>query len=134
VKFQADRSGVISGIRFYKGAGNNGPHTVSLWAADGTSLATATSSSETASGWQEVDFSSPVAITANATYVASYHASSGRYADDASYFAVGVDNSPLHALANGLSGGNGVFSYSAGPTFPTSSANSSNYWVDVVFS
>jgi hypothetical protein len=134
VKFQADRSGVISGIRFYKGTGNNGPHTVSLWTAGGTSLATATSSSETASGWQEVDFSSPVAIAANTTYVASYHASSGHYADDASYFTNAFDNSPLHGLANGISGGNGVFSYGTGPTFPTSTINSSNYWVDVVFS
>ena len=39
---------------------------------DGVSLATATFTNETASGWQEVLFSTPVAITAGVTYVASY--------------------------------------------------------------
>jgi len=40
----------------------------------------------------------------------------------------------LHALADGVSGGNGVFAYSASSTFPTNSYQASNYWVDVVFS
>jgi hypothetical protein len=44
-----------------------------------------------------------------------------------------VDNGPLHALANGVSGGNAVFRYGAGGGFPTDSYNSGNYWVDVVF-
>ena len=39
---------------------------------DGTLLATGTFSNETASGWQELDFSSPVPVTAGTTYVASY--------------------------------------------------------------
>ena len=39
---------------------------------------------------------------------------------------------PLEALANGISGGNGVYLYGAGG-FPTNSFNSANYWVDVVF-
>src|SRR5205823_4165023 len=39
---------------------------------------------------------------------------------------------PLHALANGISGGNGVFHGGAG--FPSDSLNAANYWVDVVFS
>ena len=44
----------------------------SLWSSTGTLLATGTFSNETASGWQELDFSSPVAVTAGTTYVASY--------------------------------------------------------------
>jgi hypothetical protein len=44
----------------------------------------------------------------------------------------GVDNGPLHALKNGVSGGNGVYRY-GGIAFPTSTFNSNNYWVDVVF-
>ena len=46
----------------------------------------------------------------------------------------GVDNPPLHALANGVSGGNGVFAYGASSAFPTQTWNAANYWVDVVFS
>ena len=42
VKFQSDVSGVVSGVRFYKGDGNIGTHTGSLWTVDGTLLATAT--------------------------------------------------------------------------------------------
>jgi hypothetical protein len=91
-------------------------------------------SNESASGWQTVTFATPVAISANTTYVASYHSNVGRYNADQMYFAAaGVDTPPLHALSNGAGGGNGVYAYSAGSAFPSNSYNSSNYWVDVVF-
>src|SRR5262249_47541943 len=90
---------------------------------------------ETASGWQDVSFSSPVPVTANTTYVASYYAPTGHYAFTGGYFAsTGVDTGPLHALANGVDGGNGVFRVGAGGGFPNQTYNSANYWVDVVFS
>ncbi len=72
VKFQASSNGSIIGIRFYKGPQNTGTHTGDLWTTSGTLLASATFSNETASGWQQVNFSSPVSITAGATYIASY--------------------------------------------------------------
>src|SRR5205807_96651 len=101
----------------------------------GTALASATFTSETTSGWQQVNFASPVAISANTTYVASYLAPIGRYAEDDNYFAVsGVNNPPLHALANGVDGNNGVYSYGSGSVFPTNVFAAANYWVDVVFS
>ena len=51
------------------------------------------------------------------------------------YFATaGVDNPPLHALRDGVSGGNGVYVYGASSAFPTNTFQSTNYWVDVVFS
>ncbi|MCW2876895.1 MAG: hypothetical protein JWQ95_995, partial [Sphaerisporangium sp.] len=53
VKFQASANGTIRGIRFYKGSFNTGTHVVSLWTTGGTLLASATSSGETASGWQQ---------------------------------------------------------------------------------
>ena len=83
VKFRSDSDGFVSGVRFFKGAGNTGTHVGNLWSASGTLLATATFSAESASGWQQVSFSSPVAITANTTYVASYFAPNGHYAVDA---------------------------------------------------
>ena len=76
-----------------------------------------------------------MAITANTTYVASYHTNVGHYAEDDNYFASsGVTNGPLHALAAGVDGPNGVYAYGASSTFPTNNYLSANYWVDVVFS
>ena len=134
VKFRSQINGYITGLRFYKSTQNTGTHVGTLWSSNGTQLARATFTNETASGWQQVNFSSPVAITANTTYVASYHTNVGRYSTDNGYFAnSGVDSYPLYALSNGESSGNGVYAYNANPTFPNSSFNSSNYWVDVVF-
>ena len=99
----------------------------------GALLATATFTSETASGWQQVNFPNPVAIAANTVYVASYYAPNGGYAVDDNYFATaGYDNAPLHALEDGVSGGDGVYVYGSSGTFPTGSYQSDNYWVDVV--
>ena len=132
VKFTADVPGSVTGIRFYKGTSNTGTHTGTLWTSTGTQLATATFAGESASGWQQVTFSSPVAIVPGTTYVASYHTTTGEYAATGNGFATAVDTPPLHALADGLSGGNGVFAYGA-HTFPASSFNATNYWVDVLF-
>jgi hypothetical protein len=133
VKFQADVDGLITGIRFYKSTTNTGTHVGNLWSSDGQLLATATFTNETASGWQQVDFDNPVAITANTVYVASYHTNVGQYSVDENYFAAsGVDNGHLHALQDGESGGNGVYLYGSGG-FPTNTYRASNYWVDVVF-
>jgi len=133
LKFRAEINGYISGVRFYKGVTNSGTHVGNLWTSAGTLLATATFINETASGWQEVKFATPVQITANTTYVASYHTNVGHYAFNAAFFTTsGVTNSPLRALADGEDGPNGVFKYGAGG-FPTDTFNAANYWVDVAF-
>ncbi|HEX5474874.1 MAG TPA: N,N-dimethylformamidase beta subunit family domain-containing protein [Vicinamibacterales bacterium] len=132
VKFQSDRAGFIDAIRFYKGAGNDGPHVGSLWTAAGTLLGTVAFTNESATGWQEASFAAPIAIAADTVYVASYFAPSGHYAGDDSYFDTGVDNPPLHAPASGTSL-NGVYAYGASSRFPSQSYRASNYWVDVVF-
>ena len=128
VKFTSDTNGFITGLRFYKSAANTGTHTASLWTASGQRLATATSTNETASGWQQVNFSAPVAVTAGTTYVASYHTNVGRYSVSRSYFTAPFSSGPLHVPANG-----GVYLYGSGG-FPTNTYQGSNYWVDVVLS
>ena len=134
VRFRSDVNGYITGIRFYKSATNIGSHQGNLWSNTGTLLASGTFTAETASGWQELDFGSPVAITGGTTYVASYYAPAGHYSFDGGFFATnGVDNIPLHALADKMDGSNGIFNYGAASSFPTSTYGSSNYWVDVVF-
>src|SRR5262249_28755576 len=72
VKFQSDVAGFIKGLRFYKAAANTATHVGTLWSGTGQSLATATFTGATASGWQHVTFATPVAIQANTVYVASY--------------------------------------------------------------
>ncbi|KYC37736.1 hypothetical protein WA1_04250 [Scytonema hofmannii PCC 7110] len=135
VKFRSSQNGFIKGIRFYKGQQNTGTHVGSLWNSNGQQLATATFTNETASGWQQVNFATPVAIAANTVYVASYHTNVGFYSQDVGYFAnSGTTTQPLTALRNGESGPNGVYTYSSNPAFPTSTYQSANYWVDVIFS
>jgi hypothetical protein len=134
VKFKTDVDGYVSGVRFYKGTTNTGTHIGNLWSGTGTLLARATFTGEHASGWQTVTFASRVHVTAGTTYVASYHTNVGHYADTDNAFTAQVNNPPLHALASGASGGNGVFAHSAASTFPTTSnGKATNYWVDVSF-
>ena len=134
VKFRSDVNGTVTGVRFYKGATNTGTHVGNLWTASGQLLASAPFSGETASGWQQVNFASPVAITADTVYVVSYFAPNGNYAADGGYFtSQGADNGVLHMLQNGVSGGNGVYNYAATSSFPASTYNATNYWVDLAF-
>jgi hypothetical protein len=134
VKFTSSSNGQITGIRFYKSSANTGTHVGNLWSSTGTLLATATFSNETASGWQQVNFSSPVSITAGTVYVASYHTTVGHFSADQEFFATaGVSNPPLEALANGVNGGDGVYAYGSTSSFPSNTYTSTNYWVDLVF-
>lgn len=129
VKFSSDMNGTISGVRFYKGTQNTGVHTGSLWTANGQLLATGTFDNETASGWQTLIFSQPVAITAGTQYIASYHTSVGYYAVTPNAFnGYGLDRAPLHVPASG-----GAYLYSGIGGFPGTSSTH-NFWVDVVFS
>ncbi len=132
VKFYSDVAGSITGIRFYKGPGNTGTHIAHLWDSSGHLLSSATFTSETSSGWQQVNLATPVAIKANTIYVASYWDPYGHYALNRPYFTAQYNNSPLHSPASGTYGPNAVFKYGSSG-FPTETYDSSNYWVDVIF-
>ena len=143
MRFKSDAAGFIRSIRFYKAATNTGTHTASLWTTGGQLLGTATFTGESASGWQQANFASPIAITANTTYIASYYAPSGHYSEAEGYFygppaqpdfVAAVDSRPLHALHSTPGAPNGLYKYSGSPTFPTNTFNAENYWVDVVYS
>ncbi len=98
VAFTSSQSVLVTGIRFYKGTGNTGTHVGSLWSGSGQLLAQATFTGETATGWQEVSFATPVQINAGTTYVASYHAPKGRYSVTSNYFTSAYTSGPLTAL------------------------------------
>ncbi|MFT4166535.1 MAG: DUF4082 domain-containing protein [Microlunatus sp.] len=127
VTFTPRVAGSIVGIRFYKGTGNSGTHTGSLWNSSGSRLATATFTSETSTGWQTVEFATPVKVTAGQRYVASYYAPRGRYAAAQRFFTGTYTSGDLSVPVNG-----GVYRYGSSG-FPTSSYQASNYYVDVVF-
>jgi hypothetical protein len=128
----SDVPGFITGVRFYKGSKNLGTHIGYLWSSNGTMLAAVAFTNESAGGWQQANFATPVAIDADTAYVVSYWAPKGHYADDTGYFATsGVTNLTLYAPPDGQYGPNG--SYITKKAFPAGSAAASNYWVDVVF-
>jgi Domain of unknown function (DUF4082)/Fibronectin type III domain len=134
VKIRTDVAGAITGLRFYKQTWMSGyAHVGHLWSSSGTLLATAAFTGETSYGWQTVTFSSPATIAANTVYIVSFSTGGGYFGVSTNYFNTsGVNSGPLHALANGVSGGDGV--YGSSGRFPTSSGNGMNFWADAVFS
>ncbi len=134
VKFTSDVAANVLGVRFYKGPTNTGTHVGSLWSSTGSLLAQATFTNETTSGWQQILFSSPVAISPNTIYVVSYHTTVGHYSSDDYFFQnQGINNGPLHAPANSVNGPNGVYVVSTSSAFPTNTFDAANYWVDLVY-
>lgn len=132
LRFSPSVDGFVSGARFYKGTGNTGTHTGSLWSSSGQRLATVTFTGESTTGWQQASFSSAVPVTKDGTYVVSYTAPNGRYAVASNAFtARGVDARPLK-VAGGF-GATPAGVYGTSGQFPTSSFQNSNYYVDAVF-
>ena len=135
VKFRSDVAGTVTGVRFYKQGYMNGyTHVGYLWSSTGALLASATFTGETASGWEQVNFSNPVTIAANTLYIASFSTGGGYFGLTTTGFSTaGVDNGPLHAPSKtAVAGGNGVYASGNG-AFPTINGNGYNFWADVAF-
>jgi hypothetical protein len=113
-----------------------GPHVGLLYKGDGTFLDSARYTNESISGWQTVQFQTPVPILANTTYITATWLGNETFVFTNNYFNTAITNSPLHLLATGEDGANGVYTYNALPTFPSTSAGtiSTNFWLDIVFS
>ena len=97
-------------------------------------LATATFADETASGWQSVSLlAARVAVRRTRRTWRRTSRPERPVLLTANQFGLGpVDNPPLHTLASGTDGPNGVFR--SGTTgYPGNSFGNTNYWVDVVF-
>lgn len=126
-KITVDQAMKLTALRFYKDAAETGTHVGTVWSSTGTQLARVTFAKETASGWQRQVLATPLALSANTTYVVSVGFNA--YFDDTQYgLQTALDSGPLHSIADG---NDGVFGASAG-TFPTQSYHSSNYFVDAV--
>lgn len=124
--FTPRRSGMVTGIAFYKGAGNTGTHTGTLWSAARKPLGRVTFTNETATGWQFATFAKPISVNAGEKYVASYHAPRGRFALTPNYFA-------SQRTATDLQTTTGAGAYQYGTSNFPANASTSNYWVDVRF-
>src|SRR6185295_11561221 len=98
-----------------------GTVTGSLYGANGALLGSATfPAGGSAVGWQEVSFTTPIAINAATTYVAAFHTTAGHFGSSPGFFATAAFvNGPLRALANNFDGPNGSYHYSPTPLFPT---------------
>jgi polygalacturonase len=136
-KFKATVDGNIIGARYYKYATDSVIRDVRLWDNAGTLLASRTVSGQTASGWQRMDFATPVAITAETTYVVGYHPTNTaevtrRPTSNNLFATLGVTNDKLYAYATTeITPGNGVVG-APGGVFPTTATDDS-YYADVVF-
>lgn len=124
-RFTVNVAGDATGVRFYKGAANTGIHTGFLWRADGQLMGQVTVGNETADGWQEAAFASPIRLEPGVEYRVGLHSTTGRYAVDlnalAAQTATGVFTIPAQGSA---------YTYSTG--FPAN-LSAHNYWVDVTF-
>jgi hypothetical protein len=121
----AKRAGAVTGVRFYKGSTNTGTHVGGVYSSDGRQLATATFGRESDSGWQTLQFTTPVRLSAGQTVTAAVFMPHGRYAV----------NNPYRwpASSNSINATRGVYRYGYQLTNPTSVYGTSNYFVDVSF-
>ena len=135
VRFQSSVAGVITAIRFYKQASNTGTHVGNVWTADGVNKGTVNFSGESATGWQQQSFSSPIHVAANTQYVASVFMPAGYWSGTTNYFgSTGVANSPLSSPQSVENSYNGLYLYTATSSFPYVGSNAHrNYWIDIVF-
>lgn len=134
VRFRPTVNGFIKGVRFYRIAVATGPFTGSLWSNTGTLLATG-SFTVSPSGWQELIFAAPVAVTAGVPYVASYYTPNGFYNFTAGGLSTSITSGAGYLVTppNGIDSLNGVFKPGLGGGFPDQSFGGGNYFVDVIF-
>ncbi len=125
MRFSPRVTGKVTGMQFWKSTEIAGPFVASLWGQNGGLLAQTTVTHPVAQGWQDVDFDTPVAVTAGQEYTVSYRAPSGEYP------------ATLGALGNPRTVGDlstpqnaGVYVYGTGR--PTTEVSTS-YLVDVMF-
>src|SRR6516164_17108 len=108
VKFQSSVAGQITALKFYRSASDTGSDLLDLWSSTGINLASVPFTNTAASGWQSVSLATPVTISANTTYVASYH-TSGIFVKTANFFTTAFTSGVLTAPDTTTAGGNGVF-------------------------
>jgi hypothetical protein len=136
-KFTTAVDGFVRGVRMYIDAGTaTGSFRGKLWDFNTQTLLGSAFFTISGNGWQEVLFSSPVAVTAGTTYLVSCYSDDGFYSSTDEFFnAFTFVNGNLTAPAGdgGTSNtSNGVYFF-GGEGFPNASYQNSAYFVDPVF-
>jgi hypothetical protein len=117
---------VVTGLRFYQGPGNEGPHTGRLWRSDGAELARVQFPTGSIGGWQSAVLDRPVRLEPAVEYVVSYFAPAGAHAADPGVFTGRASRGfPLAALDS-------VVGFGSPDVFPALPANGQNFFVDVI--
>lgn len=137
--------GTVSGVRFYATSTVGGTYTGALWevtdndAGTGTLLASKTAGvTPTGGTWNTITFDTPVSVTAGTPYRTGLFSGAGRYVATSGFFSSGLTNGDISAPAhNGAAGPytvfQGTFIINAALTYPTSTAGSASYFVDVEY-
>lgn len=134
LRFTTTAPGIIRGIRFFSSNAPTGVYTGRLWSSTGTLLATVAFTDVKPSSWQEAFFATPVTLSANSTYIISYHTSSGNYVSTQGGLRSGLSKGAISVAGENQNGSSSVYTYGAAGSFPSQSYNASNYWVDLIFS
>jgi Domain of unknown function (DUF4082)/Bacterial Ig-like domain len=127
-KIVATAPAQLVAIRYYRDSSETGTHVGRVWSSTGTLLASVAFTGETSSGWQTQALATPLTLTVGQTYVVSVGINA---------FFVMTNFGLQTQLSNGpistdvTLGKNGVIGSAAG-VFPTSSYQSSSYFVDAV--
>jgi Domain of unknown function (DUF4082) len=132
LKFFTQIATTVTGVRFYKIAGMAGPHTGLIYDNTGTLVQSIAFGTETASGWQSVDFTAPVALPANTTYMIAVFMADGNYTATQHALTAAITNGALTAPASTgpPPNQNGLFTYGVAAALPASGNLDQNYWVD----
>jgi hypothetical protein len=125
MKFRLTSPGVAKAVRYYRPGAETGTHTGRLWGPDKVQLAQVTFTGESASGWQQASFSTPVALPVGVTYTVSVNANT-HYVSRPAVFTTEKSSGPLIAPVNA-----GVF-HDTIAAFPETPWNASDYYRDIV--
>lgn len=145
VQFTVSQAGTLAAIWWFSGTGATSlPDHILLFQVTGSGTGTlvhseaASWSGAVGTGWVRAQFSSPPSLTASTNYKASVSVAAvtgNWYTTTANYWSSGpgsggITNGPLSAPNNaGGDGGQDTFSTSS-LTYPATSFNAGNYWLD----
>jgi uncharacterized Zn-binding protein involved in type VI secretion len=133
VKFRTSTQGTMTHCWFYKIAADTGTHTCTVYRVfDGSTVGTVDFADESASGWQDQAFASPLNIAANEDYIVTVSHPTGNWTGTTDYFASTYTNNNLTATTEGTDYA-GRYVYGASMAYPVNDSPR-NYWVDFTMS
>jgi hypothetical protein len=133
VKFRTSTQGTMTHCWFYKIATDTGTHVCTVYRVfDGSTVGTVDFADESASGWQDQAFASPLNIAADEDYIVTVSHPTGNWTGTTDYFASTYTNGNLTATTEGTDYA-GRYVYGASMAYPTNDS-ARNYWTDFTMS